>query len=233
MDELNMEYNSAREELIIPEYGRNVQKLVNYVKEIEDPAYRQQFAEKVVDLMQQMHPQNRNLDDYREKLWKHVFRIASYDLEVLPPSGEKPQPEDARKIPDIVPYPNSDARFRHYGNNVQTLIKRAIEMEEGPKRDGFVAVIGAYMKLAYKTWNKEHYVSDEVIKGDLASLSDGKLELHENASLDNLTNANRKRRRNNSNHSNNSNNHSNNGHSNHGGDRNNYRGRNKNYRRKK
>lgn len=227
MRDLNMEYNSAREELIIPEYGRNVQKLVEYVKSLEDNEYRQAFAERIVDLMQQMHPQNRNLDDYREKLWKHIFRIANYDLEVLPPSGEKPQPEDARKRPDPVGYPNSDARFRHYGNNVQTLIKKAISMEEGPKRNGFVATIGAYMKLAYKTWNKEHYVSDEVIKGDLASLSNGLLVLDDNISLDNLTNANRKRRKGNNNGGSNSNGRDSNHH-----DRN-YKSRNKNHHRRK
>ncbi len=193
---LNMEYNSARETLIIPEYGRNVQKLISHAKEIENDEERQAFVERIVDLMMQMHPQNKNLDDYREKLWKHVFRIADYELDVTPPGGEKPTPEDRVKRPEQVPYPSSEAKYRHYGNNVQRLIKKATSMEDGPKKSGFANVIASYMKLAYRTWNKEHYVSDEVIKGDLENLSKGELEVMESASLDNLSNANRRRKRN-------------------------------------
>ena len=190
-----MEYNSAREDLIIPEYGRNVQKLINHAKTIEDPAFRQKFVEAVVDLMQQMHPQSRNIDDYRDRLWKHVFRIAKYELDVTPPSGQKPRPEDSRKRPEKVAYPVMEAKFRHYGHNVQQLIKKALSMPEGPKRDGFVAVIGSYMKLAYRTWNKEHYVSDDIIKGDLESLSNGQLSLDDNASIDHLSGSGRRRKR--------------------------------------
>ena len=122
---LNMVYNSSREKLIIPEYGRNIQKLIDYAKAIEDDEYRQVFVERIVDLMMQMHPQNKNLDDYREKLWKHVFRISSYDLNVTTPSGKQPQPEDRLKKPQKVEYPSSQAKFRHYGNNVQQLIAKA------------------------------------------------------------------------------------------------------------
>ncbi len=182
-----MEYNSDREGLIIPEYGRNVQKLIKHAKTIENPKIRQRFVEKVVDMMMQMHPQNRNVDDYREKLWKHVFRIANYELDVVPPFGEIPKPDDIRKHPEKVGYPVSEAKFRHYGHNVQVLIKKALAMPPGPKRDGFVNVIASYMKLAYKTWNKEHYVSDDIIKGDLESLSQGQLTLHEDTAIDNLS----------------------------------------------
>jgi len=188
-----LEYNSARENLIIPEYGRNVQKLINHAKTIEDPVFRQKFVEAVVDLMQQMHPQSRNIDDYRGKLWKHVFRIAKYELDVIPPGGKKPRPEDSRKHPEKVPYPVMEAKYRHYGHNVQQLIKKALAMPYGPKREGFVAVIGSYMKLAYRTWNKEHYVSDDVIKGDLESLSNGLLTLDDSIPIDGLSGANRRR----------------------------------------
>lgn len=192
---LNMEYNSQRELLIIPEYGRNIQRLILHGKSIEDEQEKQEFIEKVVMLMQQMHPQNRNIEDYRERLWKHVFRIADYELTVTPPSGIIPTPEDYKKKPEKIPYPATDARFRHYGNNVQQLIKKALEMEEGPKLEGFIKVIGSYMKLAYKTWNKEHYVSDEIIRNDLLTLSDNKLILPEDTSIDDLANA-KKRKKN-------------------------------------
>lgn len=193
--EFDLEYNSQREHLIIPEYGRNVQNLINEAKGIEDDAYRQAFVEKVVDLMLQLNPHNKNLDDVREKIWLHVFRIADYDLKVTPPKGLDPKPESKRKKPESVPYPHMMLRFRHYGNNVHNLIARALEMEEGPIKQGFVATIGAYMKLAYRTWNKEHYVSDDTIIDDLESLSEGKLVIDEGAELDGLTQANRRKRR--------------------------------------
>lgn len=183
---IDMEYNSSKEELIIPEYGRNVQNLIQYAKTIEDVRFRQAFVEKVVDLMMQMHPQNRSAEDFKEKLWKHVFVIAEYDLDVTPPFGHKPTPDDAHKKPDVIPYPQSETKYRHYGTNVQRLISKALSMPPGRKRDAFVAVIGAYMKLAYKTWNRELYVSDEVIKADLAALSNGLITMHEDASLENL-----------------------------------------------
>ena len=188
-----MDYNSSREELIIPEYGRNVQKLINHAKAIENAEERQAFAERIVGLMMQMHPQNRNLDDYRDKMWRHLFRIANFELDVMPPNGVIPTPETAYKKPDIIPYPKSTARFRHYGNNVQDLINKAIAMEEGPKKDGFAGVIGSYMKLAYRTWNKEHYISDEIIKNDLATLSEGALKMDDDVSIENLSVPSRKR----------------------------------------
>jgi len=195
-NDLHMEYNSQRELLVIPEYGRNVQRLILHAKTIEDDEKRQAFIERMIDLMQQMHPQNKNIEDYKEKLWKHIFRIADYDLGVTPPSGIIPTPEDIHKRPEIVPYSLSEARFRHYGNNVTQLIKKAVSMEEGPVREGFTKVIGSYMKLAYKTWNREHFVSDEIIKNDLLTLSEGKLVLSEEISIDNLADA-RKRKKSN------------------------------------
>lgn len=180
-----MEYNSERDNLIIPEYGRHVQNLVEEAKQIEDPVKREQFVARIVDLMMQIHPQSRNVEDYIDKLWKHVFRISKYELEdILPPNGILPTAEDAAKRPEMIDYPESEAKFRHYGHNVQRLIKKALTMPEGPKRDGFVAVIASYMKLAYRTWNKEHFVSDEVVKSDLDSLSGGQLTLKEELMLD-------------------------------------------------
>jgi hypothetical protein len=190
---IEMSYNTQLEELIIPEYGRNVQQLVRYAQQIPNREYRQAFCEEIVSLIQQLYPQSKNIEDYREKLWKHLFRIANYKLEATTPSGIIPTPEDARKKPERVPYPVQDTRFRHYGSNVRSLIKKAIEMEDGVIKEGFVQTIGSYMKLAYKTWNREHYVSDELIKGDLETLSGGKLSLEENSRIDGLHLASRAR----------------------------------------
>lgn len=188
-----MEYNSAKEALIMPEYGRNVQELIRAARQIENPEERQIFAEKIIGLMMQMIPQNRNIDDVREKLWKHLFRIAEYDIDVIPLDGQIPKPEPEAKKPTHPGYPVTEKRFRHYGHNVQELIRKAIAMEDGDTKDAFVEVIGNYMKMAYKTWNREHYVSDEIIIEDIKSLSNGKLELHENAELDSLAHSNRRK----------------------------------------
>jgi hypothetical protein len=111
--------------------------------------------------------------------------MTNYELNVNPPDGVVIRKEEEKSKPEPVEYPKSDSRFRHYGNNVKTLIEKAVGMEDGPVKEGLVEVIASYMKLAYKTWAREHYVSDDVVKDDLEFLSDGKLTLHEGyASLD-------------------------------------------------
>jgi Domain of unknown function (DUF4290) len=187
-------YNTSHEQLIMPEYGRNVQQLVRHAQQIKDSAYRQQFCEEIIDLIQQLYPQAKNVEDYRSKLWQHLFHIAKYNLDAVTPTGVVPTPETARKKPERVPYPQQDTRFRHYGNNLHKLILRARDMDAGPIKDGFVHTIGSYMKLAYKTWNREHYVSDEIIKTDLDILSNGRLSLEENSRIDGLANSTRNRR---------------------------------------
>ncbi len=215
-----MDYNSQLEELIMPEYGRNVQQLVRHAQKIEDATYRQAFCEEIINLIQQLYPQSKSVEDYRGKLWQHLFHIARYDLDAQTPSGEVPTPEDARKKPERVPYPAIDTRFRHYGNNVQKLIQKAISMEEGSIKDSFVQVIGAYMKLAYRTWNREHFVSDDLIKGDLLLLSAGALSL-EDTSIDGLANAQMRNNRPNNNRPNNANNRTNNNRTNNNNNSNN------------
>jgi Domain of unknown function (DUF4290) len=181
-----MEYNSEQEHLIMPEYGRNVQKLVRYAQSIEDDEVRQNTIEEIVTLIQQLYPQSKSIDDYREKLWKHIFKIAKYDLKAVTPSGEVPTPETDVKKLDFMPYPVIETRYRHYGHNIQTLIKKAIAMEDPEKKKEFVNTIGSYMKLAYRTWNKEHFVSDELIIQDLIHISGGKLSFEEDQSFENI-----------------------------------------------
>lgn len=187
-----MKYNSSLDHLIIPEYGRNVQRLINHAKTIEDNETRQAFVERVVDLMAQMHPQTRNVDDYMKKIWGHVFRIANHDIDVTPPEGVDVSPEAAKKRPEKIPYPQIKTRFRHYGKNVHTMISKAIAMEDEEKKTEFSEVIAAYMKMAFKTWNRE-IVSDEQIIADLESLSDGKLTIAPDSNIDGLLQPNRKR----------------------------------------
>lgn len=186
MNKVDIEYNTEKESVRYPEYGRGIQEMLQYAKTIPEPLKRQKTVEAIIGLMQQLNPSaSRNIEDYREKLWNHAFAIAGYELEVTPPPGVVLRREEDKPKAEKITYPPTAQRLRHYGYNVQTLIKKAIEMPEGSKKEGFVEVIASYMKLAYKTWNKEHYVSDDVVKDDLEILSDGQLELHEgHSSLD-------------------------------------------------
>jgi hypothetical protein len=158
--------------------------MIQHAKSIADPRERQAFIERVVNLVVQMNAQNKNPEDYREKVWKHVFLIANFELDVIPPGGVVPTKEDLQKKPDRVPYPQKQINYRHYGYNVQQMVESAREMEAGPKRDAFAFVIANYMKLAYRTWNREHFVSDDVILADLEALSEGELSLHQDTTLD-------------------------------------------------
>jgi hypothetical protein len=188
VNKVEIEYNTEKEIIRYPEYGRSIQEMLQYATTIEERMKRQKTVEAIVGLMQQLNPiGNRNMEDYREKLWNHAFAIVNYELDVTPPPGVTIRREEDKIRPDQVEYPATATRFRHYGNGIQALIQKAIDMPEGVKKEGFVEVIASYMKLAYKTWNKEHYVSDDVVKVDLEMLSDGQLELHEgHSSLDTL-----------------------------------------------
>jgi hypothetical protein len=188
MNTLDIEYNTERPGIRFPEYGRSIQEMIQHAITLESPQKRQKTVESIIGLMIQLGPQgNRNMDDYREKLWNHVFALANYELDVTPPPGIIIRKEEDKPKPEPLGYLKSATRMRHYGNSVHALIQKAIEMPDGPKKEGFVEVIASYMKLAYKTWNKEHYVSDDIVKEDLEILSDGKLSLHEgHDSLDKL-----------------------------------------------
>jgi hypothetical protein len=188
-----MNYNTSRGEIVIPEYGRNIQLLIEHAKTIESKAERQVFIETIVDLMQRLHPQTRNVEDYIAKLWSHVFRIADYDLDVEPPCKILSREEVCKK-PEQLPYPTNDVIYRHYGKNVQEMVRKASAMEDDDMQEEYVQVIGSYMKMAYKTWNREN-VSDEMIRKNLVKISGGELELEEDTNIDGLINPKIRRRK--------------------------------------
>jgi len=184
MNEHNLIYNSQKEHLIISEYGRNVHNLINHAKGIENDEERQAFAESIVDLMHQMNPSQRTNLDYKDKLWRHLFRIADFDIKVKTHNGEVLTAEDAIHKPKPLEYPANQKKFRQYGQLVKDLIMKAVETEDEEKKDEFVMIIASYMKLAYKTWNQLHYVSDEMIKEDIKNLSEGKLIIPEDKTIE-------------------------------------------------
>lgn len=188
--EKTLEYNSGREKLILPEYGRNIQKLVLHAKEIEDPELRQSYVETLIELMNQILPHTKTVKEIEDKLWNHLFFIADYDIDVKIPEGVIIHKKgDVFMIPsDDMPYPQKKIPYRHYGWNVHTMIQKAITMEEGPKREEFAKIIASYMKLAYRTWGKEQFVNDELIKQDLKKISQGQLVVADDASIDSYKN---------------------------------------------
>lgn len=177
------DYNTQKDQLIIREYGRNTQNLINHAKTIEDKEERQAYIEEIVRLIMSMHPYTRNADDYELKIWSHVLKMADYTLEVQEPDN-LPDARTRRK-PDKVNYPISTRRLRHYGANVRTMIEKAKGMEDKEKQEAYIAVIGAYMKMSYKAWNRET-VQDEVIYQEFAKLSRGELEIPVGTNLDSL-----------------------------------------------
>ena len=181
-----LEYNSGREKLILPEYGRNIQKLVLHANTIQDPDKRQWYVEMLLELMNQMLPGTKSVKEIEDKLWNHLFFIAGYDLDVrVPETVTIHKKGNVFMIPsDDVDYPQKKIPYRHYGWNVHTMVQKALAMEPGPKREEFSKVIGSYMKLAYRTWGKEQFVNDELIKEDLRKMSHGQIDVSDEASID-------------------------------------------------
>ena len=195
MESLSLEYNSQREKLVIPEYGRHIQKLIRHATQIEDADERQQFTKVIVDLMEQINPSNERGEEIKEKLWKHAVIISGYELDVKMPDGEPVAKEDKLKKPPQLDYPEGNTKYRHYGVNILHMIEKAKNMEDEEKRNEFAKVIGACMKMAYKNWHKDHYASDDMIKSDLESISKGKLTIDEKVNLDQVGGSNKSRGR--------------------------------------
>ena len=180
-----MEYNTTRNKLKISEYGRNVQKLVNMAKAIEDREERTKFAKVIVGIMGQLNPTIRDSGDFRHKLWDHLFIIADFDLDVDSPYP-MPTKEMRYKKPERLSYGGRDIRFRMYGSNIVDTIEKAKEFEEGPEKDALIHAIANHLKKSYLSWNRES-VDDEQIFEHLETLSKGNLKLKDELKL-NTTN---------------------------------------------
>jgi hypothetical protein len=184
---LSLEYNSTRDKLIFSEYGRCVQKLIQHAKTVEKKEERQAVVEEIVELINQLNPQTKNVLEYKQKLWRHVFKMADYELDVDHPYGPNPTEDDTAFKPQRVPYPQHEFNWRHYGYNIRVMIDKALKMEEGPIKQGFVETILSYMKLSYRTWNKEHFVSDDIIISDLSVMSGNKLSVDDDHTIQVIT----------------------------------------------
>jgi hypothetical protein len=235
---LNVEYNTQRDKLLISEYGRNIQKMVDFAMAEPSRERRTVLAHALITLMGNLNPQLRDVADYKHKLWDHLFIISDFKLDVDCPYP-LPTRESVFRKPDSLEYPQSRIRFRFYGKNIVKMIETATRMEDGPMKTTFINLIGSFMKAACKNWNAET-LSDEEILAHLEMLSDGKIQVLEHDSVQfnsanfgggyNNNNNSNFRRNNNSNNNNNnrhrSNSNSNNNNGGSSGGRNNNNNRN-------
>ena len=178
---MELEYNTQREKLIISEYGRHIQKMVDHAASLNDRVERQKMAEGIIDLMGELNPHLRDVDDFKHKLWDHLFIMSDFKLDVNSPY-EKPELEKLFEKPEPLAYPNSKIRFNHYGKVIQMMIKEASEMEKGELRNKLTLAIANQMKKSYVNWNRDS-VEDKLIFKQLEQLSNGNLSLPEGTEL--------------------------------------------------
>ena len=173
----NLEYNTEREHLIIPEYGRHMQKMISYAKELENSEERNKVAKAIISVMGNMQPHLRDVPDFQHKLWDQLFIMADFDLDVDSPYP-KPTREFLQARPEPLKYPQNFPKYRFYGNNIKTMIDVANTWEEGDLKDALIFTIANHMKKCFLNWNKDT-VEDDVIFNHLYELSGGKINLKE------------------------------------------------------
>ena len=170
-----LQYNTKRTQLIIPEYGRHVQLMINQILETQDREERNKMARAVIGIMGNMNPHLRDVPDFQHKLWDQLFIMSNFQLDVDSPF-EKPQQEVLEQKPDRLAYPQRNPKYRFYGNNIKSMIDVAMNWEDGDLKNALVYNIANHMKKCFLNWNKDT-VEDDVIFNHLFELSDGKLNL--------------------------------------------------------
>lgn len=168
------EYNTQKADLILKEYGRNVQKLVEYVVTIEDRNERNAFANAMIELMKQINPRMKEGAEYNQKLWDDLFIMSDFKLDVDAPFPI-PDRELLFKKPNPVEYNQRDIFYKHYGHNIELLIDKACQLEDQEEREAAISHIGKLMKIFYGSWNKE-VVDDEIILKNIREISKGQLD---------------------------------------------------------
>ncbi len=170
-----MEYNTQKEDLKLREYGRNVQKLIDYIQTVEDKEKRNSYAETLVELMRQINPNVKEGKEYEQKVWDDLFIISNFNLEV-----ESPYPIPDKTIlgrkPDRVKYNSNVIRYKHYGKNMELLIEQAIALTDPEEKEGAIVHIAKLMKTFFNAWNKDN-IDDEMIIKNIQDLSGGKLTI--------------------------------------------------------
>lgn len=169
-----MQYNTTRSYMVMREYGRHIQRMVEHVMTIEDDNQRQEQAHVLIELMGFLNPHLKNVEDFRHKLWDHLFFISDFKLKVESPYPI-PQKETYKAKPDPLHYPKKYPRYSHLGKNLEVLIDKGLKEENPEKRNGYANCVAYYMKLAYNNWHKEN-VQDDTIRAELSAITNGQLD---------------------------------------------------------
>ena len=177
----NLEYNTQRGSMLIAEYGRNVQKMVEMTIKIEDREKRNMAAQNIVNVMSLLNPQVKDVADFKHKLWDHLFIISDYKLDVDSPF---PVPERAaiKARPKPISYPTSDIRYKYYGKVMENMIQHIAKMEDSPVKVQITQNLANFMKMSYLTWNKDT-VDDSTIFNHLSELSKGTMKMDDSVKL--------------------------------------------------
>jgi hypothetical protein len=169
------EYNSQRPSIILKEYGRNVQKLVEYIRGIPSKEKRTELAYTLIELIKQLTPTMKDQPENPQRVWDDLYIIANFNLDINSPYPV-PEPSIVFKKPEKVHYPQSQVRFKHYGKNIEKLVKEALKLEDPQERQDAIIYLGKLMKTFYGNWNKET-IDDSVILKDIQEMSGGALNM--------------------------------------------------------
>ena len=173
----NLEYNTVREDLIIPEYGRHIQKMINYASSRETKEERNKLANAIISVMGNLQPHLRDVADFQHKLWDQLFIMSDFKLDADSPF-EKPSKEILNAKPEPLSYPQNFPKYRFYGNNIKIMIDEAVKWDSGEMKDALVLTIANHMKKCFLNWNKDS-VKDQVIFDHLYELSDTKIDIRD------------------------------------------------------
>ncbi|MDR1343422.1 MAG: DUF4290 domain-containing protein [Prevotellaceae bacterium] len=177
-----MDYNTQRNKLALPEYGRHIQRMVEYLRTIPDREKRNEQALAVIGVMGSLFPYLRDINDFKHKLWDHIFIIADFDLDIDSPYP-RPEPVTFEEKPRRVPYTSPDTiELKHYGRGVQDMLENIATLPEGEKRSYSIMAVANHMKKAYLAWNKES-VSDDMIYRDITKLTKGRIVMNDSTRL--------------------------------------------------
>ena len=182
---IKLYYNTEVEKLQMPEYGRNVLKMVEDLKKIEDREKRTRQAYAVVKVMESLNPQVHQQENFAQKLWDHLFIIAGYELDVDAPYP-KPSPEAISSRPDPIPLNTKPIRARHYGRNIESILDLIASEPEGEMRTSMIRSLAIYMRQQYLIWNKDT-VADQTIFQDIERLSGGRVKVPEGIELSKIS----------------------------------------------
>ena len=171
----NLEYNTLREDLIIPEYGRHIQKMINHASSRKTKDERNKLANSIISVMGNLQPHLRDVSDFQHKLWDQLFIMSDFKLDVDSPF-EKPSKEILNTKPAPLDYPQNFPKYRFYGNNIKIMIDEAVKWDNGEMKDALVYTIANHMKKCFLNWNKDS-VKDQVIFDHLYELSDSKIDI--------------------------------------------------------